>query len=39
MKKLEKSDLFLIIFFVIIVIVTIVCFVFRDVGALLDVSN
>ena len=39
MKKLEKSDLFLIIFLVIIVIVTIVCFVFRDVGALLDVSN
>ena len=39
MKKLEKSDLFLIIFFVIIVIVTIVCFIYRDVGELLDVSN
>ena len=39
MKKIERSDLFLIIFLVIIVIVTIVCFVFRDVGALLDVSN
>ena len=39
MKKLEKSDLFLIIFFVIIVVVTIICFIYRDVGALLDVSN
>ena len=39
MKKLEKSDLFLIIFFVIIVVITIISFTFRDVGALLDVSN
>jgi len=39
MKKLEKSDLFLIIFFIIIVVVTIICFIYRDVGALLDVSN
>jgi len=39
MKKLEKSDLFLIILFVIIVVVTIISFIYRDVGALLDVSN
>ena len=39
MKKLEKSDLFLIIFFLIIVVVTIISFIYRDVGALLDVSN
>lgn len=39
MKKLEKSDLFLIIFFVIIVVITIVSFTYRDIGALLDVSN
>lgn len=39
MKKLEKSDLFLIIFFVIIVVITIVSFTYRDMGALLDVSN
>ena len=39
MKKLEKSDLFLIIFFVIILVITIVSFTYRDMGALLDVSN
>lgn len=39
MKKLEKSDLFLIIFFIIIVVVTIISFIYRDVGVLLDVSN
>jgi membrane protein YqaA with SNARE-associated domain len=39
MKKIEKSDLFLIILFVIIVIVTILCIIYKDVGALLDVSN
>ena len=39
MKKLEKSDLFLVILFVLIVVVTIISFIYRDVGALLDVSN
>ena len=39
MKKLEKSDLFLIIFFVLIVVITIISFMYSDVGAILDVSN
>ena len=39
MKKLEKSDLFLIIFFVIVVLVSIISVLNSNVGALLNVGN